>query len=463
MSARLNNNVLSGLDLWDAPHVRIPERSHLYHLEPIGIGTPDVESFTSYLSRLAAAHNVTLLSLVQKEISPLLPESSSQSRNFQSVLYGPYARALNGLEQVAKHWASTLEVLTLRKDLILLSMSRWCEVFPPVGVIRVERVWCPDCYEEWRAEGKRLFDPLIWFIKPIQICIHHKRALVKRCPHCSKTLPALSSHYRSGYCSKCMNWLGQSENGATSMNNTYQDGEIEWQQWVSKNVGELLALPAEIPPPDKDRIVGVLMLLASKAPRQSMHGFAEWLRVPKNSARYWCTGKSLPRITALLYICRRFDVTLSEFLLKDNIVDDIDISSTHTKIIYEKMIKNNRNEEAIREALEAAITSKELPPPSMLIMAGRLGIDVWDLRNMFPDLSKRISEKFKQYRRECKRTNLNSICEDIRRISLELHSEGIEPTRGRISVRMSKSAYFRKKEVEDALISIRNELGYQNP
>ncbi len=36
----------------------MPSRSRLYSLEPIGIETPETESLTSYLSRLAAAHSV---------------------------------------------------------------------------------------------------------------------------------------------------------------------------------------------------------------------------------------------------------------------------------------------------------------------------------------------------------------------------------------------------------------------
>jgi len=48
---------------WDLTLPLLPARSALYPLAPLGVGTPDVESMTSYLARLAAAHSV----------SPLLP------------------------------------------------------------------------------------------------------------------------------------------------------------------------------------------------------------------------------------------------------------------------------------------------------------------------------------------------------------------------------------------------------
>lgn len=44
---------------WDMNIPAIPPRSRLYRLEPVGIGTPYVESLTSYIARLAAEHCVT--------------------------------------------------------------------------------------------------------------------------------------------------------------------------------------------------------------------------------------------------------------------------------------------------------------------------------------------------------------------------------------------------------------------
>ena len=46
----------------------MPPRSRLYSLEPIGIGTPQTESLTSYISRLAAAHSVRVRDLVVDEL-----------------------------------------------------------------------------------------------------------------------------------------------------------------------------------------------------------------------------------------------------------------------------------------------------------------------------------------------------------------------------------------------------------
>jgi len=46
------------LESWDLTVPGVPPRARFYPLEPIGIGTPLVESLTSYLLRLAEAHGV---------------------------------------------------------------------------------------------------------------------------------------------------------------------------------------------------------------------------------------------------------------------------------------------------------------------------------------------------------------------------------------------------------------------
>ena len=53
-------------------------RTYLYHLEPIGIGTPLVESLTSYIGRLAAAHAVSMGILSTKEFGPRVSKSEAQ-------------------------------------------------------------------------------------------------------------------------------------------------------------------------------------------------------------------------------------------------------------------------------------------------------------------------------------------------------------------------------------------------
>ena len=49
------NSKFKPLEIWDLKLPLIPKRSRLYNLEPIGFETPDIESLTGYIARLAGS------------------------------------------------------------------------------------------------------------------------------------------------------------------------------------------------------------------------------------------------------------------------------------------------------------------------------------------------------------------------------------------------------------------------
>ena len=66
---------LAAIELWEVRDLippALPPRSRLFHLEPVGLGTPWVESLTGYIARLAEAHGIETNKLVTREILPLL-------------------------------------------------------------------------------------------------------------------------------------------------------------------------------------------------------------------------------------------------------------------------------------------------------------------------------------------------------------------------------------------------------
>ena len=58
------------LEEWIEERPVLPVHSRLYHLKPVGIGTPYVESLTSYVARLATAHSVHPRNLLAYEVDP---------------------------------------------------------------------------------------------------------------------------------------------------------------------------------------------------------------------------------------------------------------------------------------------------------------------------------------------------------------------------------------------------------
>ncbi|TEB10646.1 TniQ family protein [Pelotomaculum propionicicum] len=192
---------LNTYESWSLTLPTIPPRSRLYHLEPVGIGTPYVESLTSYISRLADAHSLYTSTLVLRELA----KASSQP------IYTGFDRssAINGLINMATSWVSALESLTLRNDLRFLTMLTWAEVLPAVGLTRKWKAWCPTCFEEWRMAEQPIYDPLLWTLQVIKVCPYHRQYLQLKCPYCNQDdIPLLTWRSRPGYCPKCEQWLG---------------------------------------------------------------------------------------------------------------------------------------------------------------------------------------------------------------------------------------------------------------
>src|ERR1044071_3182233 len=80
------------------PDLVFPPRSRLYHLAPIGVGTPHVECLSGYAARLADEHSTTLYYLFSREVAPLINKPGTISLR---VSFASFAKAVNGLGTIA--------------------------------------------------------------------------------------------------------------------------------------------------------------------------------------------------------------------------------------------------------------------------------------------------------------------------------------------------------------------------
>jgi hypothetical protein len=115
---------------WDLAPPAIPARSRLYPLEPIGVGSGEVESFSSYLLRLAAEHCLPVSALFEEIVAPLVRESRHPSNTgYPGFVLHNAARAINGMGMTAAACVQALESLTLRTDLRWLTTVTWQGIF----------------------------------------------------------------------------------------------------------------------------------------------------------------------------------------------------------------------------------------------------------------------------------------------------------------------------------------------
>lgn len=456
---KLIGKSVAEIEIWEPSGFELPNRSRLYHLEPVGINTPSVECLTSYLSRLASIHHVTLGCLIYKEIKPILPTS------YQNGLQGSQiymcARTLNGLGTMAEDWVNLLETLTLRRDLRFLTMLTWKQVIPQQGLSRYKRAWCPSCYHQWRERKQPIYEPLLWSIDEITICVNHSRRLVHECSHCKSSLPHMAPHHRPGYCSKCWRWLGSTTNEPASLDTEIQEGELEWQTWVVKNVGELIASSQHSLIPERARVAELLTSFAKRTLQQNSHALGLWLQMGGVRAIPWCKGKHLPRLHSLLHICFRVGISLKQFLSGDNFSLDLPIQPNLPSQQYQpRKISEPSNIKKLKGLLETILSREEFPPPSMTAVSKQLDVAYRNLYRLFPDLCSKIAAKHMKYRRSCKLKNIKLACSEVKQIVSMLHADGIIPSRSRVESLMSKSGYLQLQQVRETFIEIRLRLGY---
>jgi len=186
-------------------------RSRLYHLAPIGVVTPLIESLTSYIGRLAWAYRISPRAFVTEVIVPNLGGSHYLQLSLAHVhSFCRYeSMRINGIGEAAADWAETLASLTMRTDLRLLTLYTWAKGLPNLRLLRTTPAWCPECYAEWREAKVPVYQPLLWMLRVMTVCPQHERQLEEHCPYCLKLQSTIASNkVEVGCCTQCGAWLG---------------------------------------------------------------------------------------------------------------------------------------------------------------------------------------------------------------------------------------------------------------
>jgi len=443
---------------WDLTPPLLPPRSRLYWLEPIGVGTPMVESLAGYLARLAEAHCVTPWTLYKHEIAPLL-----QRRKFSNFCLaipgnGHQHHTINGSGVLASEFTRALESLTRRKGLSHLTLLQWAAVLPKPGLLRRARAWCPDCLIAWRAAGTPVYEPLLWTLQLVTVCPRHQRPLSLICPSCKLQNGQLETRLWPGHCSRCLQWLAPA--------NIAEEYALpnEWQIWVTNAFGELLETHSRVSSaPTVEPLKQALNSHLSPLNEVESGTLIDLLQVRLPCFESWRTGKSLPRLHNLLRICYTLDQSLLGFIGGQKPTAVVQIVRSAPELFPSEVNPPRRQppyksadfERALQNALE------ESPPVSVCQIFSRLGRKkngkMW---KRFPELITAVSTRYAEFRASDMAKRKDEAIAEVRRVAREMHDAGL-PLRCRdIAARLTKSGLSRP-EGRTALREIKEELGLE--
>src|SRR5213593_1488926 len=304
---------------WDFTRPVLPPRSRLYSLEPIGIGTPLCESLSGYIARLADAHAVSVGDLVGRGLSPFASNplvypysdrSNADSHGFRARSY-----AINGLGDVSKTWVDVLQMATLRTDLCFLTLLPFQDFFWPHAIFRRRRAWCPRCYEDSRVGERIAHEPLLWSLKAVTFCPHHRHPLEENCHHCSQSMKPFTVYCRPGACSKCQRWLGHYDLNREQSHPSA--GDAEAALWYAHEASQLLKAAPTMNTLLRDVFTANLRACIGVVAEGNKSAFAEAAKMSTPTIDHLINQKALPTIPMLLRISYNLKIPVMTLLLVD--------------------------------------------------------------------------------------------------------------------------------------------------
>lgn len=456
-------DALTIYESWDLRRPIIPLRTHLYQLEPVGIGTTLVESLTSFVARLAQAHCILPGVLISREVAPLVSKVY-RTRNLFGIR--DWTGGLNGTGTMALDLIMVLEALTLRSDLRFLTLLTWANVLPQRKLLRCHQAWCPNCYEDWRSTQQVIYEPLLWSIDVVTVCPRHRRRLCRECPHCTQPLPLLAPYSRPGYCSRCGAWLGTSVDSEPFSPGTVAQEELMWQTWVTNSLGELLAAAPLLPKPlPGERVAQAFQVFVKQITEGNIAAFARMLQIPKNQVWMWHRGKVLPQLNRLLTVCYCLDLSLLDFLslevveatFSPKLLFPLTLVADKSRKTLDETFDLNK----VRQVLEHVLQKDEKPPPPMTEVARQLGHDRRVIRRHFPSLCRAIAAKYILYKSSSRVKRIRQCCEQIQQIVKKLDAQGVQPSEAHVSKLLERPGCFRDQEIRGALREARRQLGLE--
>jgi hypothetical protein len=328
--------------------VPIPGRSRLYPLTPLGVGTALIESLTSYVIRLATAHNVPIMSLIRQELTQYI---SIWQRYICARSW-----TINGVGPIAERWVKVLQELTKRDDLSCLTLLPWRGAISH-ATLKHKRAWCPYCFDQWEREGKIIYTPLSWALETVKFCGVHLVPLESTCTNCKQSSNIIEAYSVHGFCSKCEKWLGRPPKGKPMA-----EGAITGSKpfWIATEIGKMLSCASKIDSSSNaERLRSSFRTSVRQSRDCNITKLASIAGLPRNRLDNYFRDTT-PKLEDLIDFCFSFRMSLSSFL-EDNL---------NTCIICSYAVPRNTSSPATNVKLKQANAMAvllELLPPSATI------------------------------------------------------------------------------------------------
>lgn len=388
-----------------------PPRSTLHALAPQGLDTPDVESLTSYVCRLAYSHGMTSQKLVDWVLG-----------FFEHTVcdkYGWHQRNLSSMSVESEQWAAWLSELTGVGSLDRLTLSPYRHLLGTPGLAPRSDRWCPCCFSEDRQHNEEPYLRLAWDIAPIEACLKHKVKLTSTCPHCQRSnVRNRAAIVVPGYCTACGGFLG--EDGS--------EPATPESLWTARQAGNMLAHRPQVA---TEGVVPLLETVIERMADGKIACFASSYGFSKSGVWHWLRKGGLPGIKAWLTIALHGGIGLSTLFAGE--VENWEMPHQPLQLsiaLPESPRAGIQSRELDWQEIRASLRSMlELPTPISINEASkRVGVGRKHLYLRANAEARAIADRHRRYRAACKQQRVDELRTKIEKLldeRLEAGYEGI--------------------------------------
>lgn len=432
--------------------LKLPPRSILYSIDPMGVGTPDCESLSSYINRLAQAHCISAPKLIETVILPASDYLQQAKQQERIKICDYWRRPCNGTVRIARLFVQALEKLTLRTDIANLTMLPWHKAIDPAGkgLLKHDKSWCPLCYEEQRTIQEPVHDKLLWHIEHTEKCIRHNAFLASKCPSCMSSQQFFTSYTKLGHCSRCGQWLGRSSSHQNhSIASSYKTRIGDNDNWFETSIGEMISCSPRLPLDFNSSYFYTAMKRIIETTGGKSSQLSRTINFNEATLSQWIREKNTARLDLLVDFCYRIKVTPANFLLHNFQIEMLPLSDT-PKMIWMNYYENKPGSlPSIKNILIQYLEST--PPLSMHAISKQIRIGVGFLSYHWPDLVRKISKRFLQNLKKERQQKREAVKNATKSVIESLFEKGLPPSKRLVRQELKSHDHYGNNEKANKL------------
>jgi hypothetical protein len=404
------------------------------------------EALLSYVHRVATAHTLPVLKLLQSEVIGL---TEMKVARFASGFAKRYSKTVNGFGKYAEQMSKAMQELTLGEALRSGTCLAWRGLFDPKGTGLLSPVprWCPNCLEASRSSGRSVVHRLIWSIYPVTHCPVHATPLRSNCRSCGSEQHFISEAVPLGRCCICGAFLG------------YREGLWECsppndrERFMTDAVAEMIsqgAAASELV--QLSRFTDQIKAVAAATRGRGVRQLEREIGFRRHSICRWTEEGKRPQFDQFLELCYRLGIKPVALLdgSWSRAKEPIALRKEDTPIRRQHYVLSESALAALKDDVARVVGSADSFEDAIQV-AKRHGITVSSFKHRYGELYALLADHRVRVRASLRETRLARQHTQAVEIVRALHANGTRLTRGRIEATMLRSGMTLKDPLTRAI------------